>query len=379
MPRTRPPTAPHRSRLWAGGARRVAKRIPLGVGPRCYLPGVAAETLVVAQPLSLTEAINGYLTTLRAGKPSPHTVAGYTNDLRAIRALLDPAGQDAALTVSDLTIPRLRAAFAQFADSHARASVLRAWSVWNRLCQHLLAEGHIPGNPMGAVPKPKASKGAPHAFTQDDMTALVRTLAAGDVPARRPWPTRDFAIITTLAVTGLRRAEMLALRIGDIEGRPGTRQISVWHGKGDKYRAIPIQPALEQLLAAYLSERWSRFPLKGRTMPDPWHAPPESPLWVGDSGRALTTSQLGYIVQRAYRAAGINSHRPAGALVHALRHTFATTLLENGTTAVELMGLLGHASLATTQRYLATRPDHLRTAVAANPIYAQLGTAGNEG
>lgn len=86
----------------------------------------------------------------------------------------------------------------------------------------------------------------------------------------------------------------------------------------------------------------------------------------------MSSPQLTRIVQRAYRAAGINSHRPTGALVHALRHTFATTLIENGATAIEVMGLLGHASLSTTQRYLATRPDQLRAAVAANPLHARI-------
>ncbi|MGB7980342.1 MAG: FAD-dependent oxidoreductase, partial [Candidatus Nanopelagicales bacterium] len=101
-----------------------------------------------------------------------------------------------------------------------------------------------------------------------------------------------------------------------------------------------------------LADRWTRFPTPGRAAPtDPWSAPPQTALWAGDKGTALTSAQLTRIVTRAYRAAGINSHRPEGALVHALRHTFATTLIENGATAIEVMGLLGHASLSTTQRY----------------------------
>ena len=246
-------------------------------------------------------------------------------------------------------------------------------AVWNRFFAHLLAAGVIAGNPMGAVPKPKAARGAPSAFTDTDLGALISTLQAGNVPARRPWPTRDYAVITTLALTGLRRAELLALAVDDVEGSPDERQLAVRHGKGDKYRAIPIQPALEHLIEAYLSERWVRYPIKGRPSPtDPWSAPARTPLWVGDQGRAMTTSQLGHLVQRAYRAAGINSRRPPGALVHALRHTFATTLLEHGTTAAELQDLLGHASLATTSRYLKTRPEHLRGAIAANPVYGQI-------
>jgi site-specific recombinase XerD len=79
------------------------------------------------------------------------------------------------------------------------------------------------------------------------------------------------------------------------------------------------------------------------------------------------------LVHRAYRAAGIDSQRAAGAMTHALRHTFATRLVENGASAVELMDLLGHGSLQTSQRYLSTRPENLRAAARSNPVYASLG------
>jgi len=190
-------------------------------------------------------------------------------------------------------------------------------AVWIQLFAHLLAGGVITGNPMGAVPKPKAARGAPAAFTDTDLSALIATLKDGDIPARRPWTARDYALVTTLALTGLRRAELLALAVDDVEGSPRERQLAVRHGKGDNYRAIPIQPALEHLIEHYLRERWGPVPDQRRPSPtNPWSAPARTPLWVGDQGRAMTTSQLGHLVQRAYRAAGINSRRPPGALVH---------------------------------------------------------------
>ncbi len=116
----------------------------------------------------------------------------------------------------------------------------------------------ITGNPMGVLPKPKAARGAPSAFTDTDLGALITTLQTGAIPARRAWPTRGFAIITTLALTGLRHAELLALAVDDVEGSPGERQLSVRHSKGDKHRSVPIPPALEHLIETYLQERWSR-------------------------------------------------------------------------------------------------------------------------
>jgi len=75
--------------------------------------------------LLLDAAIAEFLTALRAGKPSPHTIRGYASDLAVVRGLL--AEDPATLTIEDLGVARLRAGFAAFADTHARASVLRAW------------------------------------------------------------------------------------------------------------------------------------------------------------------------------------------------------------------------------------------------------------
>ncbi len=332
----------------------------------------------------LSAAADSFLVGVRTGKPSPHTVRAYRADLAGITALLAvQLGRPATdLTTDDLSAANLRAVFAAFADTHAKASTARAWSVWNRLCDHLVVDGVMEGNPMAAVGRPRVARGAPQAFTEADIDRLLEVLKSGQIPARRPWPIRDYAVITTLAVTGLRASELIALTLGDVEGAPGQRQIAVRHGKGDKYRAIPVDPRLDDLLTAYLADRWRRFPVGRRgsrsssassTEPDPWTAGhPRTSLFAGSGGDPLTVSQLEYLVTKAYTAAGINSHRPPGALIHALRHTFATRLIENGVTAVELMGLLGHASLQTTQRYVATRPDHLRTAVAANPAYRSL-------
>lgn len=324
--------------------------------------------------LSLQDAFDRFMTARRSAKPSQHTVAAYAADLRGVAGFMCSDAAEVPLTGVDARW--LQSAFAAFADTRAKASVARAWSTWNQLFQHLVAAGDAPGNPMAAVPKARVPKSAPHAFTESDMAALIDTLANGRIPARNPWPIRDYAIITTLAVTGLRRGELLDLTIGDLEGPEGARIIAVRHGKGDKYRAVPVDPRLEALITAYLADRWVRFPSRGRSSEAPWQVPPRTPLWVGDGGEAMSTGQLARLVERAYRAAGINSHRPPGALVHALRHTFATALIENGATAIEVMGLLGHASLQTTQRYLATRPDQLRDAVRSNPVYSRLPEPG---
>ncbi len=329
--------------------------------------------------LPLDDAARGFLAALRSGKPSPHTVKARTADLAIItEALGSFAGKDRSeLLTTDLSVAALRAAFGQFADTHEKASVARAWSTWNRFCDHLVVDGVIPGNPMAAVAHPRSAKTIPSSFDEASVERLLHVLRQGQIPARHPWPRRDYAVITTLAVTGARASEFLSLTLGNVEGSPGQRQILIRKGKGDKSRAVPIAAQLEPILGDYLTERWHLFP---RTRPyrhaqpgNPWTtAPPPTALWAGDTGATMTISQLEHLVRRAYKAAGVNSARQKGALIHALRHTFATRLVENGASAVEVMELLGHASLQTTQRYLTTRPDHLRAAIAANPVYGQI-------
>lgn len=109
-------------------------------------------------------------------------------------------------------------------------------------------------------------------------------------------------------------------RVGDVEGRPGERRIAVPHGKGDKHRAVPVDPRLDDLLTTYLADRWRRFPSNRQTSSpsaDPWAAaPPRVALFAGSNGEPLTVGQLSYLVTKAYRTVGINSHRPPGALIH---------------------------------------------------------------
>jgi site-specific recombinase XerD len=94
---------------------------------------------------------------------------------------------------------------------------------------------------------------------------------------------------------------------------------------------------------------------------------PAIPLFVDVRGRRLSVHQVEYLIERLYVRAGLRARVPAGALVHALRHTFATSALEAGADVVELQTLLVHASLDTTWRYLDVTADGLREVVRGHP------------
>jgi site-specific recombinase XerD len=141
-------------------------------------------------------------------------------------------------------------------------------------------------------------------------------------------------------LTGVRLGQVLSLSLGSIDGRPGERRLKVV-GKGRKERFVPIEAPLEPVLAAYLESRRERFPAE--------HLSVASPLFVNRFGARLREGGAGYLVSECYRWSGIGARVPKGALVHALRHTFATRLAEDGASATEIQRLLGHESLNTSQ------------------------------
>jgi integrase/recombinase XerC len=316
----------------------------------------------------LTDAVEAWLVNLGAAKPSLATLAAYRRDVEGIgarMAALEDVGELSDLSLSHLDGPALRAAFASWAADHAAASVRRAHSAWANLFDFLVADGVLGGNPMAAVPKPKTPVVLPRSIRSRDAVArLLQAASEPDPRSRRPWPARDLAVAATFCVTGIREAEAVGLDIGSLSGEDGARRLEV-RGKGGKARPIPIDPLLEQVIAKYQRERAARFPNH-----DLGH--PATPLFVDVRGRRLTVDQVRYLIDRLYVRAGVRAQVPPGALVHALRHTFATAALEAGADVVELQELLGHASLETTRRYLSATAQGLRHVIQGHPNQAAL-------
>ena len=193
-------------------------------------------------------------------------------------------------------------------------------------------------------PNPRSGRRTPKPLQGEDAPEeLLKTAAAGARPGRWPWPERDLAFLATALLTGLRLSELLALNLGSIDGRPGERRIKVM-GKGRKERTVPIEEPLHELIERYMETRRERFP--GVKLA------PRAPLFVDRRGDRLKRGGAHYLVERSYQAAGLGNRVPAGAMVHALRHTYATRLAEDGASATEIQALLGHEVLNTSQGYI---------------------------
>ena len=324
--------------------------------------------MITAEPTecAVLDAVDRFFAARRSLKDSPHTTAAYTRDLSAITAVTAGAlGIDAAeLTVDQLTAPVLRDAFGAFAVGHAKASITRCWSTWNQFLTFLVGDGVIAGNPMAAVPRPRRVKAAPKPLQGEDTPEmLLHSAALPRANARNPWPERDLAVLATLLLSGLRSAELLTLQIGSVTGAAGERRIRVV-GKGGKPRSVPIEDALDEVINAYLQSRRTRFPSH--------RLGARSALFVDVRGEPLQRGGLQYLVEMALRAAGVGDRRSPGALVHALRHTYATRLADDGATASEIMALLGHASITTSQAYIDSTAGEQRRSAAANRTYRVL-------
>ena len=296
--------------------------------------------------MAATDLVEEFLAARAVRKPSVHTLQAYRRDLTLILDLLPDQ--------EDLSPRSLRAAFARFARDRAPASVYRAWSTWNSFFTFLVTEGIVAGNPMPAVDKPRVAAPSPKPLRGEDTPErLLSAVSAKDERQRDPWPERDLLVLALGLCAGLRLSELLALRTGSFVGRPGERRVEV-SGKGGRPRSVPIEPSLDAVVEAYLASRRLRV---GRG-PDV--------LLVDRRGEPLQKGGLQYLVRSCYRRAGIGDRVPRGAQLHALRHTFATRLAEDGANASEIMRLLGHGSLTTSQNYIEVTAAQQRAAVRAN-------------
>ncbi|MGE3770265.1 MAG: tyrosine-type recombinase/integrase [Bdellovibrionales bacterium] len=174
---------------------------------------------------------------------------------------------------------------------------------------------------------PKRTKALPKALNEQQSRHLLSEAAtAGDDAATA---ARDALLLVLLYATGLRISEMLALNVGDVQGKT---EIIVT-GKGNKQRMVPLLPAVQQALENYL----------------PYHpqAGKNAPLFLSKRGQREYVAAVDARFQALRRQLGLPEHLTP----HALRHTFATHLLAGGADLRTLQELLGHASLSTTQVY----------------------------
>ena len=194
-----------------------------------------------------------------------------------------------------------------------------------RFCQK---QGLIEANPMHGLSNPKQESFYPQVLNVDNVLSLLESRLDRD-----PKGLRDLALAELLYGSGLRIGEALQLDLQDFDPAEGLLRVK---GKGGKERIAPLTQAGIRRLKEYLGQRSAFSPL-----------PRETALFLGLRGKRLQRRQANRIIDRLARNAGLPQHISP----HALRHSFATHLLEAGADLRTVQELLGHSRLSTTQRY----------------------------
>jgi len=313
-------------------------------------------------------------------KPSGHTMKAYRQDFAAIASLISN-GNPTRMDVVDITKDSMRAAFATYAQDHEAASIRRCWSTWNVLCTFLYTGEQLAANPMQLVGRPKLAKPLPKALPRTAVHALLETVAQDQNSKHATdWAERDLALILTGLLAGLRAEELRQADVDDIRTTDDGAAVIHVKGKGGKERAVPIEAELLSVIEAYLDTRAIRLPgtlkrIKPTDSPLS-HWPARSALFVGRDGERITRGTLQSRIKRAFKRAGPDAQPVPGALVHGLRHTYATELASSDVSVYTLMKLLGHESMTTSQRYVSAAGAETRSAAARNPIYRMITTDG---
>jgi integrase/recombinase XerC len=298
----------------------------------------------------MTGHLKAFLQFLRLNRNvSAHTVRAYDSDLTQF---LEHAAVAAGVKRSELRPAQLdRGAIRGFlAELHkqgrSRATAARKLASTRTFLRYLRREGLIDDDPGALVPTPKREVRMPAHLSEDDMTALID--AASDPT---PLGRRDRAILELFYASGLRLSELAGLDIDDVDvGRRMSRVL----GKGGKERFVPFNSSTATALRAYLNDREllvrstaATRPVKtGRSDGQRRHRE-QHPLFVNYRGGRLTVRSIDRLVRRYVAASSMR----LGISPHALRHSFATHLLQRGADLRAIQELLGHASLSTTQRY----------------------------
>jgi site-specific recombinase XerD len=214
-----------------------------------------------------------------------------------------------------------------------------------------VTRGERSDNPAELLSAPKRPQRLPRVLKPDEVAALLDR-----IPATTPLALRDRALFELAYASGLRAEELVMLEIGSIGFDEETVRVL---GKGDKTRIVPAGEHALHAIERYLAA--GRPALRGASDPAA-DGGDETALFVSKSGRRLGTSDVRRRLRVWARLAARESPALAHAHPHALRHSFATHLLEGGADLRAIQELLGHSSISTTQVYTRVQRDRLRTA-----------------
>ena len=289
---------------------------------------------------------------------SPRTVTIYEDVLLAfstyiLRDVQSPVDEDLLLSLTPSQIRQYEVYMLDDKDNKAR-TVNQHLSVLSGFCGYLMKEGLLKSNPVRLVHRPKVEKRLPEFYRQDDLCAYFENTevfvskesleAFKNDPQSNPGKDAYERRLSRLIISmfyglGLRRSELIGLRISDVDF---ARKVVNVTGKGNKQRSIPLVGALSEEISLYLLAAETLVALvgKSRVLSDP--------LLITYSARELYPAYVDRVVKKELgESEGFTGRKSP----HVLRHSVATSLLNEGAQLNSIKEMLGHSSLAATQVY----------------------------
>ena len=221
-------------------------------------------------------------------------------------------------------------------------SISRRISTLRSFFRFLLAENHIESDPTSMIDQPKLGRTLPKTLTVNEVDALLAVSEKLD--KGKPLEARNHVMFHLLYATGLRVSELVKLPLMSFNRHSGNLRVL---GKGGKERLVPIGEQARLLLEEYLDHVRPQL-LLGKTSPS---------LFVTRQGKAMTRNRYWQILKDIARQADISKNVSP----HALRHSFATHLLENGADLRSVQLMLGHSDISTTQLYTHVERSRLKS------------------
>jgi integrase/recombinase XerC len=263
-------------------------------------------------------------------RASPHTLRAYGDDVARFVGFQAGhlGGPVTRKALAELTPADIRAFItARRSEGLGSGGVQRALAAVRSFYRFLAREGILENAAPRAIRTPRLARRLPRPLSPEDAVRAIAVAGAQNIA----WlAARDAALLTLLYGAGLRIGEALSLKRGDV---PLGASLTVL-GKGRKERSVPVLPAVAEALKAYAAQ----IPFAGA---------PASPLFLSRRGRPMRPREAQALMQRLRGALGLSER----ATPHALRHSFASHLLQGGGDLRSVQELLGHASLSTTQVY----------------------------
>jgi integrase/recombinase XerC len=273
------------------------------------------------------DALEAFLSELAAQRrASVHTVTAYRRDIARVLDLVAGPGGPVPPGRWDRELLE-RALHGLYRTQHAPSSAARALAAWRSFSRFCVRRGVIAADPARTLAFPRLPRRLPRTLPTDDLQRALDRLAAADDRAA----PRDRALLELAYSSGLRLSELVGLNRGDVDAGAGLVRV---RGKGRRERIVPVGEGALRAVNALLAAR-----------PGPPRR--DDPVFAGPRGTRLS----GRTVQRVVKRRLADVARGLGVTPHALRHSFASHMLDRGADLRAIQEMLGHRTLATTQVY----------------------------